>query len=254
MRVLPKKAIRIHSYKTSMKREKDEIRRLIWRLLEEKGVARFPRPVYGRIPNFVGAEKAAAKITELEEYRRARAVKVSPDSPQRYIRYRCLLDGKILVMPTPRLREGFLLLDPRKIPSKHYQRASTIRGAFTYGERISVEKLPEIDLIVTGSVAVTEDGVRLGKGGGYGELEYAILSHVGKLRKDVVIATNVHDLQVVENLPREPHDLTLDIIATPTRLIRVGGEKQRPSGIMWELLSPEKLEEIPILKTLRDRG
>jgi len=237
-----------------MKKQKDEIRRAIWRILEERGVARFPRPVYGRIPNFVGAEKAAARILELEEYRRAKVVKVSPDSPQRYIRYRCLLDGKLLIMPTPRLREGFLLLDPKKIPGERYQEASTIRGAFTYGEKVPIESLPTIDLIVTGSVAVTEGGVRLGKGGGYGELEYAILSEFGKLRRDVPIATNVHDLQIVESLPREPHDLTLDIIATPTRLIKVRGEKQRPSGIIWDLLSPEKLDEIPLLRRMRGRG
>ena len=237
-----------------MKKQKDEIRRAIWRILEERGVARFPRPVYGRIPNFVGAEKAAARILELEEYRRAKVVKVSPDSPQRYIRYRCLLDGKLLIMPTPRLREGFLLLDPKKIPGERYQEASTIRGAFTYGEKVPIESLPTIDLIVTGSVAVTEDGVRLGKGGGYGELEYAILSEFGKLRRGVPIATNVHDLQIVESLPCEPHDLILDIIATPTRLIKVRGEKQRPSGIIWDLLSPEKLDEIPLLRRMRGRG
>ncbi|MCX8187531.1 MAG: 5-formyltetrahydrofolate cyclo-ligase [Nitrososphaeria archaeon] len=237
-----------------MKGDKEDIRRRIWRLLEERGVARFPKPIYGRIPNFVGAEEAAAKIVGLEEYRDARVVKVSPDSPQRYIRYRCLLDGKILVMPTPRLREGFLVLDPKKIPNKRYAEASTIRGAFTYGEKTPPERLPAIDLIVTGSVAVTENGLRLGKGGGYSELEYAILSEIGKFREHVVIATNVHDLQIVESLPHEPHDLIVDVIATPTRLIRVRGEKQRPYGIIWELLSPEKLDEIPILRYLRDRG
>jgi 5-formyltetrahydrofolate cyclo-ligase len=41
---------------------KRELRERVWRLLEERGVARFPRPVYGRIPNFVGAETAARRI------------------------------------------------------------------------------------------------------------------------------------------------------------------------------------------------
>ena len=52
--------------------DKQRIREYIWRLLEEKGVARFPKPVYGRIPNFVGSEIAASRILELEEYRGAR--------------------------------------------------------------------------------------------------------------------------------------------------------------------------------------
>jgi len=236
-----------------MKVEKQKIREHVWSLLERKGVARFPRPVYGRIPNFVGAERAAERILKLEEYRSARVVKVSPDSPQRFIRYRCLLDGKILIMPTPRLREGFLLLDPSKIPRRSYERASTIRGAFTFGEKISPESLPRVDLIVMGSVAVTEDGLRLGKGGGYGELEYAILLEFGKIDRSVPIATNVHDLQILNDLPRDPHDLTLDVIATPTKLIRVEKPSQRPKGIIWELLDESKVKEIPILSRLKDR-
>ena len=236
-----------------MRVEKQKIREHVWSLLEKKGVARFPRPVYGRIPNFVGAERAAERILKLEEYRSARVVKVSPDSPQRFIRYRCLLDGKILIMPTPRLREGFLLLDPSKIPRRSYERASTIRGAFTFGEKISPESLPRVDLIVMGSVAVTEDGLRLGKGGGYGELEYAILLEFGKIDRSVPIATNVHDLQILNDLPRDPHDLTLDVIATPTKLIRVEKPSQRPKGIIWELLDESKVKEIPILSRLKDR-
>ncbi len=236
-----------------MKAEKQKIREYVWSLLERKGVARFPRPIYGRIPNFVGAERAAERILKLEEYRSAKVVKVSPDSPQKFIRYRCLLDGKILIMPTPRLREGFLLLDPSKIPRKSYERASTIRGAFTFGEKVSPENLPRVDLIVMGSVAVTRDGLRLGKGGGYGELEYAVLLEFGKIERSVPIATNVHDLQILNDLPRDPHDLTLDIIATPTKLIRVERPSQRPKGIIWELLDERKIEEIPLLSRLKDR-
>ena len=235
----------------SAQEDKQRVREYVWRLLEERGVARFPKPVRGRIPNFAGAEKAAGRILKLPEYGGARVVKVSPDSPQRFIRYRCLLDGKLLVMPTPRLREGFLLLDPLRIPRKFYDRVSTIRGAFTYGRKVSPEDLPRIDLIVTGSVAVTRDGLRLGKGGGYGELEYAILLEYGKIDRSIPIATNVHDLQVLEKLPRDPYDLTLDIIATPTRLIRVEGGGKRPGGIIWSMLSEEKIEEIPILRKLK---
>jgi len=234
--------------------EKQRIREKIWRMLEEEGVARFPKPIYGRIPNFEGAEEAASRILRSPEYVSAEVVKVGPDSPQRYIRYRCLVDEKIMVMPTPRLREGFLLLDPSKIPKERYDSASTIRGAFIYGERVRAEDLPRIDLVVVGSVAVARDGLRIGKGGGYGELEYAILLELGKIDPGVPIATNIHDLQLIDSAPRDPYDLTVDIIATPSRLIRVnsaGG--MRPRGIIWEDLSPEKLEEIPLLKELAER-
>lgn len=235
-----------------MKEEKDKIRHEVWRKLEELGLARFPRPVYGRIPNFIGAEKAASRLLNLREYIDARVVKVSPDSPQRYVRYRCLLDGKILIMPTPRLRMGFMILDPSKIPRRMLERASTIRGAFRYGRIIDPEEIPKVDLIVTGSVAVSRDGIRIGKGGGYGELEYAILREFGKVGEDTPIMTNVHDIQVYERLPSDPYDLTMDYIATPTDLIRVKRRRNRPKGILWSLLDEKKLNEIPLLRRLRE--
>lgn len=233
-----------------MNDEKQRIRREIWSLLEERGVAKAPKPIYGRIPNFVGAERAAERIIGLEEYQGSRVIKVSPDSPQRHVRYRCLLDGKMLVMPTPRLREGFLLLDPLRIPREQLEQASTIRGAFILGRKIHPKDLPKIDLIVTGSVAATRDGLRLGKGGGYSELEYAILLEYGKIDRDIMIATNIHDLQLVDRLPRDPYDLTLDVIATPTKLIKISARKERPMGIIWELLDSKKIEEISILREL----
>ena len=235
-----------------MKEEKDRIRREVWRKLEELGLARFPRPVYGRIPNFIGAERAASRLLNLRKYIDARVVKVSPDSPQRYVRYRCLLDGKILIMPTPRLRRGFMILDPSRIPRRIFERASTIRGAFRYGRIIDPEHIPRVDLIVTGSVAVSRDGVRIGKGGGYGELEYAILRELGKVDENTPIMTNVHDIQVYERLPSEPYDLTVDYIATPRDLIKIERRRARPRGILWDLLDEEKLSEISLLKRLRE--
>lgn len=231
---------------------KEDVREKVWRLLEEKGVARFPRPIRGRIPNFEGAEIAGKKLTELEEFKASRVVKVSPDSPQYIVRLTCLREGKRLVMPTPRLREGFLLLDPSTVPSRLYGRAATIRGAFEWGRKVEPERLPEIDFIVVGSVAVGKDGSRLGKGEGYGELEYVILREYGKVDDDVLVATNVHDLQLFDHVPQDPFDLPVDVIATPTKLVRVEPRRPKPRSIMWDLLGSEKLREIPLLRQLRD--
>ncbi|MEB3817097.1 MAG: 5-formyltetrahydrofolate cyclo-ligase [Desulfurococcales archaeon] len=237
-------------------REKDRIRRMVWDELLSRGIARFPLPPHGRIPNFAGAEDAAARLFATPEWNAASTVKVNPDSPQRPVRRRALLDGKILVMPTPRLRRGFLLLDPSRIPKNRVGEASTIRGAFKYGRLLDtlekLEALESIDLIVEGSVAVDLWGRRLGKGEGYGELEYAILREMGIIVGDVPIATTVHDIQVIERpLPQDPWDVPIDLIATPTRLIRVKERPPRPQGILWDLLPPSKLEEIPLLKALR---
>ncbi|MEM2935977.1 MAG: 5-formyltetrahydrofolate cyclo-ligase, partial [Candidatus Bathyarchaeia archaeon] len=98
--------------------EKGRIRERIWKLLEDKEIARFPKPVYGRIPNFLGAEEAARRLTALPEFQKAKVVKVNPDSPQNPVREAVLSSGKVLIMPTPRLKAGFLVLDPKTIPKE----------------------------------------------------------------------------------------------------------------------------------------
>ncbi len=239
---------------------KEEVRRLVYRRLREAGVARPPFPIEGRIPNFHGAEEAARRLTSTREWLGARVVKVNPDSPQRPVRLAALVQGKVLVMPTPRIRRGFLILDPSSIPRRAFSRAATIRGAFRYGRLLSslgeVEAhLPRIDLIVEGSVAVSVYGDRIGKGEGYGDLEYGILRELGIVGEDTPIFTSVHDLQVFdEHLPQAPHDVPVDAIYTPSRSVRVEGRRPRPPGILWDALSSEKLQEIPLLRELARRA
>ncbi|MFQ5884443.1 MAG: 5-formyltetrahydrofolate cyclo-ligase, partial [Thermoplasmata archaeon] len=127
--------------------------------MEERNIARFPRPVYGRIPNFVGAEEAAKKLTELKEWVDAKVIKSNPDSPQKHVRELALRDGKIVYMAVPRLREleCFIELDPRFLGS-NVSKASTIKGAFKYGRKIHPKDMKKVDLVVAGSVAVNEKG------------------------------------------------------------------------------------------------
>jgi hypothetical protein len=100
-----------------------------------------------------------------------------------------------------------------------------------------------------GSVAVTRDGRRCGKGEGYSDLEFAILRELG--HPPVPVATTVHDLQVVDSVPRDPTDQPLSVIATPTHAIRIKRPSAAPTGIDWTRLSAEDLEEMPILAELR---
>ncbi|MCS7094961.1 MAG: 5-formyltetrahydrofolate cyclo-ligase [Thaumarchaeota archaeon] len=229
------------------------IREEVWRMMEERGVASFPVPVRGRIPNFKGAERAAALLAADPEFEEARVVKVNPDSPQLAVRKEVLRSGKTLVMPTPRLRGGFLLIDSRTVPRRELERAATIRGAFVYGKPVHPSELPEVDLIVLGSVAVTEDGWRVGKGEGYAELEYAILRTFGKVEEGVKVYTTVHELQITDFVPVEPFDVAVDAIFTDRRVIRCP-QRRKPDRIYWELLEEEKLSEIPLLRELRRRS
>jgi len=239
---------------SSAREFRESLRQKIWREMEEKNIARFPRPVYGRIPNFVGAEQAAEKLINTDIFRRAQVVKVNPDSPQKPVREAVLRKGKILIMPTPRISRGFLVLDPKKISPALYSVAATIQGAFRYGAPIHPSEIPEVDLIVAGSVAVSVYGERLGKGEGYSELEYSILKEFNKVSEETPITTTVHDVQVVDfHIPLEPWDFTVDYIFTPTRSIRCVGERKRPPGLLWQYLDKEKIDEIPLLKEMLSR-
>src|SRR5439155_804632 len=64
----------------------------------------------------------------------------------------------------------FLHLDPARLRGR-LAKAATIAGAAALGRAVGPEALGHIDLIVAGSVAVDPRGARLGKGGGYSDLE-----------------------------------------------------------------------------------
>ncbi|MFB6074230.1 MAG: 5-formyltetrahydrofolate cyclo-ligase, partial [Haloarculaceae archaeon] len=109
--------------------DKQAIRERVWDDLEERGVARFPFPPHGRIPNFEGADAAAGGLTGLGVWEAADAVKANPDAPQRPVRRRALEAGKTVYQAVPRLRDRacFVELDPDRIGD--YDRATTLSGA-----------------------------------------------------------------------------------------------------------------------------
>ena len=233
---------------------KKEIREAVWSLLQSEGVARFPG-ARGRIPNFKRAEQCASHVSELEVWQTAHVIKSNPDSPQRAIRHLALKQGKTIYMAVPRLREEkcFIELDPRRL-GKNLYAASSIKGAFEFGRQVSVKQMKFVDLILCGSVAVRRDGARIGKGGGYSDLEYAIAIELGIVSERTSILTTVHPLQIVdEKIALEPHDIPVDFIVTPDEIIKCKTNLPRPAGIYWEYLDEEKIAAIPLLKKMQAR-
>jgi 5-formyltetrahydrofolate cyclo-ligase len=234
---------------------KPQLRERIWTLLARRRVARFPFPVTGRIPNFDGAEQAAALAAALPEWQRARRLKCNPDAPQRALRLRALREGKIVFVAVPRLTEErcFLRLDPARLGARLAQ-AATIKGAARLGEPVTPEELGHIDLIVAGSVAVNARGGRVGKGGGYSDLEFALAREAGAVDARTIVLTTVHGLQVVnDDIPMTPHDVPVDLVVTPQRVIRTRTAFARPDGIRWSQLSAEQLDAMPVLRRLELR-
>lgn len=228
---------------------KQDARQAIWDRLQDEKLARFPFPPHGRIPNFKGAKEAALRLFEEPEWRDAKRIKVNPDSPQKYVRAEALKRGIVVYVPTPRLKGGFMKLDPERIPFDAIDDASQMSRCAKWAEPVALEDMPQLDAIVTGCVAVTDSGRRSGKGEGYSDIEYAILRELG--HAPVPVATTVNDVQVVGGFPIESNDIPLTVIATPTRTIRVGHPPPPPSGIEWDRLTAQDIEEMPILKDLK---
>ncbi|UCF59910.1 MAG: 5-formyltetrahydrofolate cyclo-ligase [Anaerolineaceae bacterium] len=236
-----------------MERDKQDIRQQVWQSMTRAGVARSPG-AQGRIPNFHGAEGAANRLAKLGVWRNAQVLKCNPDSPQRPVRERALRAGKVVYMAVPRLRDRrcFIELDPQRLEGDDLRRAGTIKGAFRLGRLVKFSEMQPVDLIVAGSVAVNRRGERVGKGGGYSDLEYALGWAFNLISQKTPVVTTVHPLQILdEPIPMLEHDIPVDILITPDEVVETDHSIPRPGGIYWHLLTEDKISTIPILQQLR---
>jgi 5-formyltetrahydrofolate cyclo-ligase len=228
---------------------KEDIRQRVRTRLMLAGVARFPG-VDARIPNFVGSDRAAQLLCELPMWKRAKAIKINSDAPQLPIRRAALREGKIVYLAMPRLRSErcFVELDPNRLGAKIF-RVGSITGAIQFGRLVAPHEMCPVDLVVCGSVAVNRQGARLGRGGGYGDLEYALLRSEGKIREYTPILTTIHPAQIIDDrLPMRGHDIPVDFVITPDQVIAAPSLHPRPRGVIWEILQEEKILSIPLLR------
>jgi 5-formyltetrahydrofolate cyclo-ligase len=234
---------------------KAAVRDQVWKRLVETQVS--VGPAFDRIPNFVGADIAAKRLSELEAWRRARVIKCNPDPPQIPVRLRALYEGKLLFSPVPYLTKGFpyLRIDPDKLAAKgvDFETAATAQGFMEHGEAVGFEDMPRLEFCVVGCVAVTRIGGRTGKGAGFADLEQGIFREFGLVTPATPIATTVHSSQVVADaeVVMESHDSALHFIATELELIPTQTPYRQPEGLDWDKVRPDQFVDIPFLSALR---
>ena len=236
--------------------DKDLVRDRIWKTLVDTGVN--VGPVDSRIPNFAGADLAALNLSKLDAWKAARTVKCNPDPPQIPVRLRALYDGKIVYAPVPELVKPFpfVRLDPEKLEKQRIQLelAAVSQGFVEYGEPVEFEDMEMLDFVVVGCVAVTREGGRTGKGGGFADLELGLFRHYGTCVPGVTpVVSTVHAVQVVktEEIVMEEHDTPLDYIITPAGVKYTNTKYPQPGKLDWNKLQPDQYENIPFLKTMR---
>jgi 5-formyltetrahydrofolate cyclo-ligase len=231
---------------------KDEIRKEMWEIIE-KNPAIFPEPVYG-IPSFVGSDDAAERLSDLPEWIDAKSITIGFSPNLRAAREFAMKDDKIVYVAIPKLSEEKCYVELNSSFFKgREQYASSIKATYICGQEVGPWEMKKIDLCVTASVAVNEKGCKIGKGGGLGDLGYAICREHGIISDETTIVTIAHPLQVVSHdVQVERHDIPSDYILTPEKIIKTGGHYPKPQGVYWEDLR-EEYKTFPIMKRLEKR-
>jgi 5-formyltetrahydrofolate cyclo-ligase len=87
------------------------------------------------------------------------------------------------------------------------------------GPRLGPTAIGTADVVVVPALAVSRDGVRLGRGGGYYDRA------MERARPDAVVVALVFDDELVDEVPVEPHDRRVAAVITPS-----GGWQALPAG------------------------
>ena len=208
------------------------------------------------IADFARSEQCADRIRTLPAWGRSRLLFITPDNSTELIRRAAMADRKPFVMTTYGLRRGFLALDPGDVPAAERSYAATLDGIERYARPVRMTDVRDrgrIGLLITGSSAVSLSGFRMGKGHGYFDLEWALLSEIGAADDSSEIACVVHDCQFMDvDVEPEAHDVPADWIITPTRTVRVPAPHRAPGKIDWDLLRGSELASVPPVMELAD--
>ena len=137
---------------------------------------------------------------------------------------------------------GFHFTAPGSVPESEARFAATLDGAQLLAKPLSLDLLRDLgplEFVITGACAVDPNtGVRFGKGHGFFDTEWAILSELGLVNATTPVSS------VCTTARWSTRDLVLRArhrgrwILTPTRTIEVAAPHPNPSGISWELVGP----------------
>lgn len=206
------------------------------------------------IADFAGSEQCVNRVRALPAWSRSELLFITPDNSTELIRRAAMADAKPFLMTTYGIKRGFLVLDPNDVPETERSYAATLDGMDRYARPIDLREISQaghIGLLITGGSAVSLSGHRMGKGHGYFDLEWALLSEIGAVDDSSEIVDVVHDSLVVDRtVAAAPHDVPVDWIITPTRTVRADTPGRVPGRVYWDLLRGTELESVPPVREL----
>lgn len=200
---------------------------------------------HGRLP-FLSAKDAgrtAERLRSIPEYRDASMVLVSLHPGLRQAGLNVLADRKKLVLPTPGLQKGFVLIDPVTVPPP--KRPMAVRPLLRnpFGTKLSYQEslVPPIDLLICEALFIGADGTRLGDGDGHLDLQYAILAALGWMAAAPRVIALVDDEQILPSVPVAQTDVGVHCIVTPRQVLRTGCTQLPRCGIVWAALNRKQM-------------
>jgi len=236
------------------------VREQVWAALRAvaRPDSRFHWDFSSFIADFEGSEACAERVRALASWDRADLVFITPDNSTEAVRHRAIEEGRRLLMTTYGIRRGFLYLEPGRVRPGEERYAATLDGMDALARPVTlaeISRLGTIGLLVTGGSAVNLEGLRIGKGHGYFDLEWALLSEAGAVEATSEIVDVVHDCQVVDlPIDRAAHDVRVDWIVTPTQTIRVDAGGHPLGKVLWELVAGTEFEQLPpVVELARQR-
>eukprot|EP01037_Dinobryon_pediforme_P022841 gene22841-24123_t len=175
-------------------------------------------------PDFEGSEAAAERFIGSELPQDPGLVFAAPDNALQSARAALLTRGCRIIVSTYCMRRGFRLLDPARIAPADIAYAASLDGLERFGEEVGLARiaaLGRLDLALTGSAAVTSNGVRYGRSYQYFDIEWGIMTELGVADERTPVAVGGQEVQLTDDksMPM-PREAVRDYIGTSMRTIR----------------------------------
>jgi 5-formyltetrahydrofolate cyclo-ligase len=216
---------------------------------------RFVYDLTSFIPDFSGSELLSSRLRDLPCYPGDGPVFVTPDNCLQGLKADLIAAGRPL-LHTIAVAMGFHYIGPGSVAQGDARFAGTLDGALFLAEKVDfafIRELGRLDFVVTGACAVDPvTGVRYGKGHGFFDTEWALLSELGVVDDRTPVITCVHDCQLVDSrLPPSSFDTSGEWVLTPTQTVHVTERHRNPTGVQWDLVDDARLAEIEPLRQLK---
>lgn len=155
----------------------------------------------------------AENLFSLEEWKKAKTIGITisipPEVPTVRIIEQAWSEGKEVAVP--KCNPEKKTMEFKKISSFN-QLESVYYGLLEPVEETAKARKEELDVMIVPGLAFTKEGYRLGFGGGYYD---RFLSHY----RGATLALT-YELQLMDDLPIEVHDIAVSKLITPSRILR----------------------------------